>query len=306
MHINSYSIELLWELTLKNLIGCKEIVSRNGKCKEVLGSKLVLYDVGKNFLINPIRKLSPWYAAAELLWYLSGTNEIEMIKYYASQYKQFSDDGITTWGSYGYRWHTAEYLGQIQKIIDHLKENPESRRAVMTCYDADIDLNHRSKDIPCTISLQFLIRYDKLHCICTMRSNDVWLGMPYDIWCFTCLQILIAQELGIDPGMYIHQPGSLHLYERNYEKAKQVFKRDIEDCYPPIAFDWDICGLPLYIQVKEFVGLEKENREGGNSTKRITNTILGQCALWTGIKDRKEWIPLVINPEMRKYMERIW
>jgi len=299
------SINDLWYDALSQLSVAPVVESRVEECREIIGKQFILYNVHSNFLTNPIRKLSPWYAAAELLWYFSGTNEIEMIKYYALQYEKFSDDGVTAWGAYGYRWHLSNGLGQLQKVIEELRKNSNSRRAVMTCYDADRDLGYNSKDIPCTISLQFLIRNNKLNCICTMRSNDVWLGMPYDIWCFTCIQILIAQELGIETGRYIHQPGSLHLYGRNYEKAGPAltFAHDI----PPITFDWQIM-TELSLEDQIILGLEteKSNRKGSGIAVGKGRWLLNQCALWCGIKDHKEWIEYVTNSRMQAYMKQIW
>ena len=72
-----------------------------------------------------------------------------------------------------------------------------------------------TKDLPCTISLQYLIREGALHCIVYMRSNDLWLGFPYDVFCFTAFQTKLAMELGVKLGTYTHIAGSLHLYERN-------------------------------------------------------------------------------------------
>lgn len=302
----------LWYNALHDVDAIGEkIKSRDGECKEILGQQYTLVNINRNFITDPIRKMSPWYAAAELLWYLSGTNEIKMIEYYAPQYKRFSDDGITTWGAYGHRW-AADFKdspNQIEEVINLLRESPQSRRAVITCYSGKKDLGFSSKDIPCTVSLQFLVREQKLHCICTMRSNDIWLGMPYDIWSFTCLQILIAQELDIEIGSYTHQPGSLHLYDRNYKKVDEVLK-NLNNVNSP-EFKWyNHTTSPLNEQINQALFEEKEGRSGRKWKPGIIfrKTLLGQCSIWCGFKtwDLEHcWPGFVENDEMRKYITEV-
>lgn len=299
------SINGLWEYTLHLIdLDGEKLNSRDGSCKEIIGQQFILTNVNCNFLTNPIRKLSPTYAAAELLWYFSGTNKIEMIKHYATQYERFSDDGIITYGAYGYRWKLHD---QLNKVIKILRELPNTRRAVITCYSAMLDLYEDKKDIPCTLSLQFLIRNNKLHCICTMRSNDIWLGLPYDIFSFTCLQILIAQELNIEVGTYTHQVGSLHLYKRNYEKVQQILDNPIDEKI--ICFNWKKDKRSLFEQIDQAVYEEKEIRSNKGSIldEQYVNTLLLQLVIWAGLKTNKALLVHIQNKEMKNYIrENIW
>lgn len=102
---------------------------------------------------------------------------------------------------------------------------PQTRQAVVTMWSAG-DLPHAiardHADLPCTLALQFILRDRKLHCIATMRSNDAWLGLPYDVFAFTCLQRLVAQAVGAELGTYTHQVGSMHLYDRNRDRALEA------------------------------------------------------------------------------------
>ena len=70
--------------------------------------------------------------------------------------------------------------------------------------------------------MQFILRNGKLDLIVTMRSNDIWLGLPYDLFNFTCMQIQMAMELGVEVGVYYHNAGSLHMYKRDVEKFTEV------------------------------------------------------------------------------------
>ena len=91
-----------------------------------------------------------------------------------------------------------------------------------------------TKDEPCTIALQFRIRDNKLHCTGIMRSNDIWYGFPYDIAFFTELQMMMADELGVEYGSYTHFVTSLHVYNKDLDKIIKIISNPIS---VPIRFD---------------------------------------------------------------------
>jgi thymidylate synthase len=133
-----------------------------------------------------------------------------------AKFSQFMDEGVL-WGAYGQRSH-----GSIGDIVELLFEDPDSRQAVVTFYDSKRDLYRSKRDIPCTISGQFLLRGGKIDLGISMRSNDLWLGTPYDLVQFSILQASVAQALGVGVGTYHHRVGSLHLYDRDASKAETV------------------------------------------------------------------------------------
>jgi thymidylate synthase len=222
------TIDDLWCNTIDALLHAPEVPTRIGPSKELLGYRAVLANVEQNFLLNPRRKLSPVYACAEVLWYLTCTKSIEMISAYAPQYVKFAEDGKAH-GAYGFRINRtlseSVHQGQLELLIECLKKDNYSRQAVLVIWDKS-DLWHavqkNRKDIPCTLTLQFLIREHKLNLIATIRSNDAWLGLPYDIFAFTCIQRFVASALGIQCGVYVHQAGSEHLYEKNWRAAREA------------------------------------------------------------------------------------
>ena len=221
------SIDSAFVFALSNVLqNGHEVNSRVGRTRECIGAQFIFQDVNHTFLLNKRRKLSPYYACAETLWYLSFTNSIEMIKAYAPQYEKFADEAGNTNGAYGYRfWHNlSSEENQLDLVINTLRKHPNSRQAIVTLWEADdlnAAVNASSKDVPCTLSLQYIIRDGQLHAITTMRSNDAWLGFPYDVFAFTCIQRLIAQALGIRCGGYIHQVGSFHIYEKHWVAARE-------------------------------------------------------------------------------------
>jgi hypothetical protein len=92
---------------------------------------------------------------------------------------------------------------------------------VVTLWNPVMDNVENKRDYPCTIGFQFLIRGEKLLMITQMRSNDVWLGLAYDAFQFTQLQLTLARMLGVEPGHYVHRAASLHIYERDLEAINE-------------------------------------------------------------------------------------
>lgn len=156
----------------------------------------------------------------ELLWYLAGTNALDFIAYYIPGYNDDSEDGRTIYGGYGPRLFNPTGNDQVTNILNLLRGKPSSRRAVIQLFDAD-DLAIDRREIPCTCTLQFMIRNERLHMFTNMRSNDAFLGLPHDIFTFTMLQEILARSLSVELGMYKHFVGSLHLYAKNIEGAQK-------------------------------------------------------------------------------------
>lgn len=113
-------------------------------------------------------------------------------------------------GGYGNR-----IAGRLDDLANLLQRDPDTRQAVLTIYDSAVDLNRDKRDIPCTIALQYFIRDNQVHARTVMRSNDAYLGLPYDLMQFITLQSAIAAHMNMDLGTYTHSVGSMHIYERD-------------------------------------------------------------------------------------------
>lgn len=202
-----------------------------GNTRELNNVMIKLRDTSKN--VVSIRGISPSYLFGELLWYFTGRNDVEFISKFSSFWKKISDDGKTCNSAYGYLMKYAFGFDQIEKVIELLKKDPNSRRAKINLNTPREEVIE-TKDEPCTMFLQFLIRDEKLHCTAVMRSNDIWLGFPYDVAFFTELQKYIADQLGVGYGEYTHFVVSMHLYDRDYDKVKRVVE-DFES--KPVVFN---------------------------------------------------------------------
>jgi thymidylate synthase len=152
-------------------------------------------------------------ALGELCWYLAGSGRTDDIAYYVSFYRQFDEDG-RIFGAYGPRLVAFDGLNQVRYVIRALQDSPSSRQAVIQLFDhQDVAAPHL--DVPCTCTLQYLLREGRLSAITYMRSNDVFRGLPHDLFCFTMLQELVARSVGAELGTYHHMVGSLHMYDKD-------------------------------------------------------------------------------------------
>lgn len=218
------SFDEMWKSALRSVMHRPAIEgTRNGDTREVIGYGACLLYPQYAWLCNERRALSPYYAAAEVLWYMSGNDSIDMIKHYAPQYVHFAEADGKAHGAYGRR--LIDPIDQMSLVIDELTCRQYSRQVVVRLWkETDLETAGKKRDVPCTLTWQFLLRDNKLHMVVSMRSNDIWLGMPYDVFAFTCIQQAVAWQIGADVGTYTHFVGSLHAYEKNWDAIKQAMK----------------------------------------------------------------------------------
>ena len=177
------------------------------------------------------RDLGYRFLAGEAYWILTGDNRVDTIKPYSRSITNFSDDGETFFGAYG-----PKIENQLDYVVDCLCKDLYSRQAVINIWRENPP---KSKDIPCTTTVQFLMREDKLHCILTMRSSDVWLGWPYDVFNFSMLSWLVLQRLYCSEeyrndhrfslGYLQLRAGSQHIYEPQFALASEIIREEALD-----------------------------------------------------------------------------
>jgi thymidylate synthase len=211
--------DLLRKVLTKLLASTNQITTSRGPAREITGVLLELE--------RPLVRLSrsetrgrPFSSLGEFLWYLSRDNRLDFIRYYIPDYDNETEDGETIYGGYGPPIFRQRCQDQMRNVVTQLRDNPTSRRAVIQIFNAE-DIERRHTEIPCTCTLQFLVRRNRLHMLTTMRSNDAYIGLPHDIFCFTMLQEVLVRTLGVGLGPYSHFVGSLHLYDENREETQQ-------------------------------------------------------------------------------------
>lgn len=222
--VNGKTVDEVWEKWYNIFCDNKhEAKSRDGNVVgEVINAITVIDDPTRCIMLNKVRNMPMRYAVGELLWYLSANNNICEIQKYTKAWDRMSDDGETVNSNYGYCIKRKFGFDQYEFVKQKLMSEPETRQAVIHIKEAS---NKESKDVNCTVCLQFFIREGKLYMTTYMRSNDLWMGFPYDIFQFAALQVLLSMELGVELGTYTHITGSLHFYERDYEKSLENIEK---------------------------------------------------------------------------------
>lgn len=204
-----------------------EVSAPRGKpIKEIIGHS-VSFDMRRPLCTLPTRNLGYRFAPAEAAWILSGDNRVSTIRRYSSFVWEFSDDDVFYSGAYG-----PKVVDQLTYVCDCLAGDPDSRQAVIDIWRPN---PRTSRDIPCTLSYQFLVRSGQIHVVQTMRSGDAWLGYPYDAFNASMLAgyvlLLLRKRAqgdrraglkGIELGTHTMNIGSAHVYEKEWDLAEKL------------------------------------------------------------------------------------
>lgn len=214
----SSSFNDVWQNQVTEIIDSGEKVAPRGQPTLELLHRTTVVDMRRPILTVAERKLNYRFMAAEAFWILSGLDTTADIVPWNSKIADFSDDGVKFAGAYG-----PMVYSQLHYVVGKLMD-PDTRQATMTIWRPN---PAPSKDIPCTIAIDFKIRQNRLSAHVFMRSSDVWLGLPYDVFNFSMLGHLVCAllrqrdpELTLEPGRLYLTAASSHLYERNLEDAR--------------------------------------------------------------------------------------
>jgi thymidylate synthase len=229
------------------------VAPRGESTLEISPFMFILENPEDSIRLQKCRRINYAYAIIEKLSLVYGVADPTTFCFYIKSLENLVEDGDFG-GAYGPR-----VTDQIPFIYNLLREDPDSRRAVITIYSGHQD--HREiLDIPCTIGLQFLLRNDRLDLIAYMRSSDVYLGLPYDIQQFTFLQRLLANWLNIELGTYTHIAGSGHIYKRDVALSNKVIQDRTNlnrHSEPLLDLDYDVTKE----HVSTFFNIERMLRE---------------------------------------------
>ena len=171
-----------------------------------------------NYISCEQRNWKQDYAEAEWQWYLSGDRNIkklgELYGKVPEIWKRMANEYDEVNSNYGWQWKRSH---QLDKVITMLRGNSRTRQAAISIYDGK-EIHNYKHDTPCTYAVQFTIIGQSLNMCVTMRSNDLWYGFCNDQYCFSKLQLLVADELELLVGEYFHFAHNLHLYNNIIEK----------------------------------------------------------------------------------------
>ena len=227
-NIEDSNVNSLFYKALKDhkLHGMKQFI-RGTTRHEITNYMMRLTEPKQNMLFVPFRYMNPPAIIAETLWVLAGRYDLWFLGYYLKNSYKYSDDGGDTWrGAYSkrlrnYSAHDDEgktiIIDQIDRAITYLKKDLQTTRSLLVIPDgSDYHLDeegNEKKDEPCTIFVQFIHREGDLCCSVNMRSNDLVLGcFNVNVFEWTFLQTLIANELFSSMGHYTVSATSMHVY----------------------------------------------------------------------------------------------
>jgi hypothetical protein len=168
----------------------------------------------RRVLFDPIRDANPFFHYMEALWMLAGRGDVRFPSLFASNIKNYSDDGITLHGAYGHRWRYHFDVDQIETVIYMLKKDQSTRRAVISMWDATHDLDVDTKDLPCNTHVYFRAQKGDLNMTVCNRSNDlVWGMLGANMVHMSILHEYIAHSANMSMGNYYQFSNNLHVYE---------------------------------------------------------------------------------------------
>ena len=203
-------------ITYKWLNHMQEILmnGQNHRGTKELLNKSFRFDARFPVINASERGINYRFMAAEAAYILSGRNNIDYVSRILPNFYEYSDDGYFQAGAYG-----PMVVDQLPYIFRTLDKDISSRQAVLTIWRPR---PYDSKDIPCTLSMQFLVRDSKLNTIVNMRSSDAFTGLVYDTFCFSIIAAVVADYCDVDLGEIYINAGSSHIYERDLARAARI------------------------------------------------------------------------------------
>lgn len=209
--------------------------SRNGPVLVAPGPVATIYTAPlERVLFDPVRDANPVFHLMETLWMFVGSNDVEWLLSFNSNYTNYAEDDGKVHGAYGHRWRKHFYFDQLQAIAMELRAKPNSRRAVLQMWDAAWDLTAEKRDVPCNTTAYFNIVDGMLNMTVCCRSNDaVWGAYGANVVHFSMLQELLARWVGVEVGEYIQFSNNFHVYTENdvVKRLLPVVENDPLDPY---------------------------------------------------------------------------
>ena len=189
------------------------------------------YDLEEGFPLVTTKKCHLRSIIHELLWFISGDTNIKYLKENKVRiWDEWADENGDLGPVYGYQWRhwkrpDGSEVDQVAKLVDGLKNNPHSRRHILTAWNpADVD---EMALPPCHAFIQFYVSTDKkLSCQLYQRSADIFLGVPFNIASYALFTMMLAQVCGLEAGEFVHTMGDAHLYSNHIDQAKLQLTRE--------------------------------------------------------------------------------
>ena len=198
------------------------------------------FDLQEGFPLVTTKKVHLKSIIYELLWMLNGDTNIQYLHdHKVSIWDEWANANGDLGPVYGAQWRNwnSEGIDQIAEVVKSIKENPNSRRHIVTAWNPSVLPDEHEKDFsanvrngkaalpPCHAFFQFYVADGKLSCQLYQRSADVFLGVPFNIASYALLTMMMAQVCGLQPGEFVHTFGDVHIYNNLIEQVKTQLSR---------------------------------------------------------------------------------
>jgi thymidylate synthase len=187
------------------------------------------FDLSDGFPLVTTKKCHLKSIIHELLWFLTGDTNIRYLQENGVRiWNEWADENGNLGPVYGYQWRSwpaanGQHIDQISQIIEQIKNNPDSRRIIVSAWNVG-EIENMALP-PCHMMFQFYVADGKLSCQLYQRSADIFLGVPFNIASYALLTMMVAQVCDLAPGDFVHTLGDAHLYSNHLEQTNEQLSR---------------------------------------------------------------------------------
>ena len=217
------------ELLKKVLSDGEKNLDRTGTGTISIFGYQMRFNLQDGFPLLTTKKIHFKSVVYELLWFLSGSTNIEFLKKNNIRiWDEWADEDGELGPIYGSQWRSwpsqnNKKIDQISNVLEGIKKNPNSRRHIVSAWHvAEIE---NMKLPPCHVLFQFYVQNNKLSCQLYQRSADIFLGVPFNIASYALLTMMIADQANLEYGDFIHTFGNAHIYLNHQEQVQVQLKR---------------------------------------------------------------------------------
>lgn len=216
---------------------CKHVLEKGTKKEDRTGTGTIStfgyqmrFDLKEGFPLLTTKKLHVKSIVHELLWFLKGDTNVEYLQENGVRiWNEWADENGELGPVYGHQWRSwsganGETIDQISNLIDTIKNNPDSRRMIVSAWNV-ADVDHMALP-PCHCLFQFYVADGKLSCQLYQRSADVFLGVPFNIASYALLTMMVAQVCDLEVGEFVHTFGDVHIYQNHLDQVNLQLSRE--------------------------------------------------------------------------------
>ncbi|MGF3103358.1 thymidylate synthase [Rossellomorea sp. DUT-2] len=216
---------------------CKHVLEKGTKKEDRTGTGTLStfgyqmrFDLKEGFPLLTTKKLHVKSIVHELLWFLKGDTNVEYLQENGVRiWNEWADENGELGPVYGHQWRSwsganGETIDQITNLIDTIKNNPDSRRMIVSAWNV-ADVDHMALP-PCHCLFQFYVADGKLSCQLYQRSADVFLGVPFNIASYALLTMMVAQVCDLEVGEFVHTFGDVHIYQNHLDQVNLQLSRE--------------------------------------------------------------------------------